>query len=271
MHSTMLAIPNGHIHILEADAPIVSVASEQLPIVFVHGMACSANTWESQLTHTAQFRRAIAIDLRGHGDSTPPADDNYSPAACAADLFAVLAALELEQIVLVGHSFGACVALAAAAAQPQTIAQLVLVDPPGDCTQLPPEVYQEQLAPYEQALATDNWRSAIEASFRQALAGGTPATHEYILARLAATPKAALLGTSRGLFGFQAVDAIDQYLSAPGTQIQAILAPSNHLPFSLHNLRPAITTITLPATGHWLMLDAPEAFATALHTCVGTV
>lgn len=271
MHSTTLAIPNGHIHILEADAPIPPVASERLPIVFVHGMACSADIWERQLTHTAESRRAIAIDLRGHGASTPPADDDYSPAACATDLFAVLAALELEQIVLVGHSFGACVALAAAAAKPQAIAQLVLVDPPVGCAQLPPEVYEEQLAPYEQALATDNWRSAIEASFRQALTGGTPTTHDHILARLAATPKAALLGTSRGLFGFQALDAIDQYLSSPGKQIQAILAPSNHMPFSLHNLRPAITTITLPATGHWLMLDAPEAFATALHSCLGDI
>ncbi|WP_431656331.1 alpha/beta fold hydrolase [Pantanalinema rosaneae] len=265
-----LAVPNGSIHLLTTDAPIPSKASPPLPIVFVHGMACSANIWETQMAYTAQTRSAIAIDLRGHGDSTPPADNDYSPAACATDLFAVLAALELEQIVLVGHSFGACVALAAAAAKPQAIAQLVLVDPPVDCTQLPPEVYEEQLAPYERALATDNWRSAIETSFRQALTGGTPATYESILDRLSATPKAALIGTSHGLFGFKALDALDRYLAAPGAKAHAILAPSNNMPFSLHILRPALTTTTLPATGHWLMLDAPEAFASALNAYLTT-
>lgn len=271
MHSMTLTVPNGSIHLLTTDAPINSTASPLLPIVFVHGMACSANIWETQLAYTAPTRSAIAIDLRGHGDSTPPADHDYAPESCAADLLAVLESLQLKRIVLVGHSFGACVALAAAATQPQAIAQLVLVDPPVDCSQLPPEVYKEQLAPYERALTTDDWRSAIETSFRQALTGGTPTTHEQILARLAATPKAALIGTSRGLFGFKALNALDRYLAATKTKAHAILAPSNHMPFSLHNLRPALTTVTLPDTGHWLMLDAPEAFATALDACLESI
>nr|WP_277878439.1 alpha/beta fold hydrolase [Coleofasciculus sp. FACHB-SPT36] len=80
-------------------------------------MACSADLWDEQLAYAARTRRAIAIDLRGHGASSPPEDDDYSPASCAADLLAVLEALGLEHIALVGHSFGACVALAAAAAK----------------------------------------------------------------------------------------------------------------------------------------------------------
>jgi len=182
-----------------------------------------------------------------------------------------LQALGLDQIALVGHSFGACVALAAAATKPNLIAQLVLADPPIDCTQLPPEVYQAQIAPMQAALATDDWRSTLENSFGNALTGGTSATQDQILARLAATPKDRLLGTSRGLFAFKAVEALDQYLASPGSRAHAILALSNNLPFSLHVLGPALTTITLPDTGHWLMLDAPEPFATALDTCLAVV
>ena len=266
MRSITIPTQNGSIHLLEADAPVTPIQSKLLPVVFVHGMACSADIWETQLAYMSQTRRAIAIDLRGHGASTPPADDDYSPASCAVDLLAILKALELDQIALIGHSFGSFVALAVAAAQPNAIAQLVLIDPPIDCTQLPPDF--SELAPYQAALATDNWRSAIETSFRNALKGGTPETHQQILARLAATPKAPLIGTSRGLFSFKALDALDQYLVSPGTSAHAILAPSNNWPFSLHVLRPTLTTITLPDTGHWLMLDAPEAFATALDTCL---
>lgn len=268
MHSITLAVQNGSIHILEADAPASIAKSKLLPVVFVHGMACSANIWDTQLAYAAQTRRAIAIDLRGHGDSTPPADGNYSPASCAADLFAVLEALKLEQIVLVGHSYGACVTLAAAAAKPNLIAQLVLVDPPIDCTQCPPEVYKSQIAPMQAALTTDGWRSVLQESFQNALEGGAAATYDQILARLAATPKDPLVGTSRELFTFKAVEALDQYLSSPGARAHAILAPLNNLPLSLHVLRPTLTTTTLPATGHWLMLDAPESFAIALDTCL---
>ncbi|MFB2936011.1 alpha/beta fold hydrolase [Aerosakkonemataceae cyanobacterium BLCC-F154] len=268
MHSKTIATHNGNIHILEVDAP---VESKQLPVVFVHGMACSADIWDAQLAYAARTRRAIAIDLRGHGTSTPPADDDYSPVACATDLLAVLKVLKLDQIVLVGHSYGACVVLAAAAAKPHAIAQLILVDPPIDCTQFPPEVYEAEIAPVQAALATEDWRSTLENSFRGALTGGTSATHDQILARLAATPKAALLGTSRGLFAFKAVEALDRYLATPGAQAHAILAPSNNFPFSLHVLRPTLTITTLPDTGHWLMLDAPELFAGAIETCLAVV
>ncbi|MBD1898338.1 alpha/beta hydrolase [Coleofasciculus sp. FACHB-129] len=271
MNLITLAAQNVSIHILEAAAPVTTMECKLLPVVFVHGMACSADLWDEQLAYAARTRRAIAIDLRGHGASSPPEDDDYSPASCAADLLAVLEALGLEHIALVGHSFGACVALAAAAAKPNAIAQLVLVDPPIDCTQCPPEVYEAQIAPMQAALATDGWRSVLEDSFRNALAGGTSATQDQILARLAATPKDRLLGTSRGLFAFKALEALDEYLASPGARAHAILAPSNNSPFSLHVLRPALTTITLPATGHWLMLDAPEPFATALDTCLAAV
>lgn len=270
MRSITIPIQNRSIHLLEVDAPVTPINSKLLPVVFVHGMACSADIWDAQLAHTGQTRRAIAIDLRGHGASTPPADDDYSVASCAADLLAVLEALELDQIALVSHSFGSCVALAVAAAQPNAIAQLVLVDPPVDCTQLPPDFYELQVAPYQAALTTDDWRSAIETTFRNALIGSTPETYQKILARLAATPKAPLIGTSEGLFSFKALDTLDQYLASPGTHPHLILAPSNNWPFSLHVLRPALTTITLPNTGHWLMLDAPEAFAKALETCLNS-
>ena len=265
MHSKTIATHNGNIHILEVDAPL---ESKLLPIVFVHGMACSADLWNAQLAYAARTRRAIAIDLRGHGASTPPADDDYSPESCAADIFTVLEALGLDRIALVGHSYGACVVLAAAAAKPNAIAQLILIDPPIDCSQLPSEAYEAQIAPVQAALATDDWRSTLENSFRGALTGGTLATQDEILARLAATPKAALLGTSRGLFAFKAVEALDRYLATPGARAHAILAPSNNFPFSLHVLRPALTTTTIPDTGHWLMLDAPEEFAGAIDTCL---
>jgi len=268
MRSTTLKGPIGTIHILEASPPISAAESDPLPVVFVHGMAVSASIWDAQLAHVALTRRAIALDVRGHGDSAPPEDGNYAPASCAADVFAVLDGLGLDRVAIVGHSFGACIALATAATAPHRIAQLILADAPGDFTKVPAEVYEARIVPYQRALETEDWRAAVETSFNEALTGSTAHTRARILACLVATPQDCLSGMSRGMFAFEAVDALDRYLAAPGTRAHAIIAPSNTFSFSLHILRPTLTTTTLPDTGHWLMLDAPEAFARELDICL---
>ena len=113
--------------------------------------------------------------------------------------------------------------------------------------------------PLPEGLETEDWRAAVETSFNEALTGSTAQTRDRVLAWLAATPQDCLSGMSRGMFAFEAVDALDRYLAAPGTRAHAIIATSNTFPFSLHILRPTLTTTTIPDTGHWLMLDAPEA------------
>ncbi len=140
MRSTILKGPIGNIHIQEASPPVTAGESEPLPVVFVHGMVLSASLWEAQLARIGSTRRTIALDVRGHGDSVPPEDGNYAPAACAADVFAVLDELGLDRVAIVGHSFGADIALAVAVIAPHRIAQLVLADPPGDFTKLSVEV-----------------------------------------------------------------------------------------------------------------------------------
>ena len=271
MRSTIIKGPIGNIHIKEASAPITARESEPVPVLFVHGMVLSASVWDTQLAPLAVTRRTIALDVRGHGDSAPPEDGNYAPACCAADVFAVLDELGIDRVAIVGNSFGACIALAAAAIAPHRIAQLILVDPPGDFTKLPVEVYETQLVPFQRALETEDWRAAVEAGFNDALTGGTATTRDRIVANLAATPRDRLLGMYHGMFAFEAVDALDRYLAAPGTRAHAIIAPSNAFPFSLHILRPTLTSTTIADTGHWLMLDAPEAFAGTLDICLEAV
>lgn len=78
--------------------------------------------------------RVIAIDARGHGDSTVPSDpDAYAWAEFALDVAAVGEALRTEQgapIALgIGHSFGGTALLGAASRHPDLFARLLLVDP----------------------------------------------------------------------------------------------------------------------------------------------
>lgn len=154
MGSLTLAGPVGKIHILE-HAPADDSTREALPTVLLHGMVGHVGFWDAALAAGANRTRTFAMDLRGHGDSAAPADADYALSACAEDVYAVLDALDLERVALVGHSFGTLVALAVAAGRPDRVARLVLVDPPGDFTQMPDVVRDEQLVPFLAALATD--------------------------------------------------------------------------------------------------------------------
>jgi len=76
------------------------------PVVFLHGLLMSSAAWQPQLLHLAEHGyRAIAYDRRGHGRSDDPGR-GYDYDTLAADLAAILDALDLAGVTLVGHSMG---------------------------------------------------------------------------------------------------------------------------------------------------------------------
>jgi pimeloyl-ACP methyl ester carboxylesterase len=97
------------------------------PLVFVHGIACHRGFWSSQMPHFAPGHRALAVDLRGHGDSDAP-EQRYTMRCFAEDLEWMCAQLGLIRPVVVGHSLGGLVALELAAAYPRRPAAIVLID-----------------------------------------------------------------------------------------------------------------------------------------------
>jgi len=78
------------------------------PIVFVHGVWMSGRYFHKQLPALGQKYHAIAIDLRGYGQSTH-AEDGHTMAVYAEDLRAFLRAKGLQDVVLAGWSMGCMV------------------------------------------------------------------------------------------------------------------------------------------------------------------
>jgi len=101
------------------------------PVVLLHGLASSAQTWNLVAPLLARTYRVYAIDERGHGQSDQP-DEGYNLPTFVDDLAQIITALApahpLENVILVGHSWGSHVALAFAAAYPNLTSQLVMVD-----------------------------------------------------------------------------------------------------------------------------------------------
>jgi pimeloyl-ACP methyl ester carboxylesterase len=96
------------------------------PLVFLHGFADSCRSFLSVIESLSHGRNAIAIDLRGHGDSDKP-EDGYSMADFTQDLLLFIDARGLDKVHLVGHSMGCFIALSFAALHPDRVARLVLI------------------------------------------------------------------------------------------------------------------------------------------------
>jgi pimeloyl-ACP methyl ester carboxylesterase len=97
------------------------------PVILLHGSGSTAGTWNRfAASLTAAGRRAIAIDLRGHGSSDRTG--RFPLAALRDDVLGVLERLSLRMVTLVGHSVGGYAALAAAQESPDRVGSLVLED-----------------------------------------------------------------------------------------------------------------------------------------------
>lgn len=108
-------------------------------VLFIHGFAAWAFTWRAQRrTLVEAGYRAIAVDQLGYGASDRPMAPVYSTHAQASAHLAVLDALGIGQALLVGHSFGARVALQLAITAPERVRSIVAICPEAFATERPP-------------------------------------------------------------------------------------------------------------------------------------
>ena len=109
------------------------------PLVLLHGFAGHARSWDHVAEPLAGRFRVLALDQRGHGDSDRAPDGDYTVKTMAGDLARFVDALCPDRFRLVGLSMGGRISIAYAAAHPERVERLVLVD-------IGPEVAPEGLA-----------------------------------------------------------------------------------------------------------------------------
>jgi pimeloyl-ACP methyl ester carboxylesterase len=96
-------------------------------LVFVHGFCCTHEDWRAQINYFERTHEVVACDLRAHG-ATPGKPHECTIENYGGDVAALVNNLELERVVLVGHSMGCRVVLQAARLIPDKVAGIVLVD-----------------------------------------------------------------------------------------------------------------------------------------------
>ncbi len=233
-------------------------------VVFLHGAGMDHTVWALQTRYFAHHGRSVlALDLPGHGRSqgTPPA----SIAGYADWLAALLTAACAAPAALVGHSMGALIALETAARAPEKVSALALL---GIAALMP--VHRDLLAAAEVGDP-----AAVE--LMTAWGYGKPAHlggHRV--------PGLWLLGGGRRLLGRSAsgvlandLRACDAYrggleaaarISAPALFVlgEADRMTPPKAAAALIAALPGARSIVIPAAGHMMMVEAPDATLAAL-------
>lgn len=113
-----------------AEVAYHDVGSGERTLVLIHGLGSSMPAWSKNLEALARDHRVVLIDLPGYGKSTK-ANYEYTMRFFAKAVRGVIRELDLQRVVLVGHSMGGQIAMTYALDYPDTIEGLVLTSPAG--------------------------------------------------------------------------------------------------------------------------------------------
>jgi pimeloyl-ACP methyl ester carboxylesterase len=103
-------------------------SSDRPALLFLHGGALTAHTWDLVSLALRRDFHCLALDLRGHGDSEWSPTLDYGPDAHARDIGGVIEQLGLRKPVLIGQSLGGLSAMIYAARAVEEPAGIAMVD-----------------------------------------------------------------------------------------------------------------------------------------------
>jgi len=233
------------------------------PVLFIPGWSMTHELWDRQVTAFSGERRCVIVDLRGHGWSSKPAS-GYSYDDHVADLVALVDALGLDELSIVGSSFGGSVGVMLANRLGGRARQVVTVGSP-------PRVIAAEDFPAgrpEQAARQllEDERRDREVTMRRVTADSVHAdVGEAMLAWLLGLalrmPTWAAIGTYAGVLASDVradVEALgvpllatqgrhDRFVSVEAAEWMAEHAPKGRLEL-------------LDGSGHFPFLEEPEAF-----------
>lgn len=235
----------------------------RLPVVFLHSAGGNSGHFAKQLSHLRKERRALAVDLPGHGKSPKPSDTTHDHGFAIPEIaIAVERALSepgsphaLDRFVLVGHSWGGAVALAMAGRAPGRVAGLLLLDPPADGHLMP----AAESGALMKALR-ENYDLELETYWSSLLHESTPEVRERLMFEIKAAPHDVVIGTMTSIFAFDPVPSLKRYRGIR----KSLYTRLNDNPSAYHRVVDDLPSERVHGTGHWLHLDKPEEVNAAI-------
>lgn len=249
-----------------------SEAGKGPAVVLLHGFPLNNTIWLEQQQRLSDHYRVITPDLRGHGRSPAP-EGVYEMDLMARDVLALLDTLEIQKTVLMGHSMGGYVTLAAWKLAPERFFALGLID-----SQAGVESDEGRQGRYKMAekVAAEGSKALADAMtpklFAPDLQTGAPII-DQVRQMILKTQLAGIVGSLKGM----AVRP-DSGPLLPNINVPVLLVTGDKdqviPPDKAKAMAATIPTMTLTAianAGHMPMLEAPEKTTTAIRSFLNGV
>jgi sigma-B regulation protein RsbQ len=224
-------------------------------VILIHGWACDANYWNMQLDALKARYTVVAVNLAGHGGSGANRSD-WSIANYAADVAAVAKQIPNAHIVLVGHSMGATVALAAAALIGPRVTGIVVVDalrsvglPP-----LPGKEIDKHLARFRADFVGETRKLVLGSLFPR---GANPVLVQKVAYDMSLEPPAVAIPSLQALLSVDLAPLVAA-IHVPVFAINSDLAPTDAA--RIRKSLPDFTLDVMEHTGDFPMLEDPTRF-----------
>jgi len=223
-------------------------------LVFVHGWSCDGSYWSNQVPAFARSHRVVAVDLGGHGQSGTNRAD-WTMQTFGSDVAAVVKTLELDPVILIGHSMGGAVIIEAARRLPDRVRALVAVDTLHDVEEV---ITEEQISAHTAPMRED-FKAGAENMVRNMLfdTNAAPALVDQVATDMASAHPEIALSAMENLFRYDAATALET-VKAPVRCIDCPLYPVNVEAGSRHATSYRVSIIE--GVGHFPMLEDTGAF-----------
>jgi pimeloyl-ACP methyl ester carboxylesterase len=224
-------------------------------LLLTHGYSSTSAMWQGQIEALSKHHTLVLWDMRGHGQSDYPCDPSaYSEALTVADMAALLDAIGAERAIVGGLSLGGYMSLAFYRAHPERVSALLIVDTgPGFKKDDAREAWNRRA--HDTADRFDREGLAVLKSLSRERAG---ASHR---------DASGLALAARGMLAQRDARVIESLpnikvpsLVVVGADDTPFLAASDYMAAKI----PGATKRVIPAAGHAVNIDAPQAFIAAV-------
>ncbi|MHA1688711.1 MAG: alpha/beta fold hydrolase [Promethearchaeota archaeon] len=235
-----------------------SMESPKRAIIFVHGSGGSSTTWKYQLEGLNLNLNLIALDLPSHANSDP--FEELSLELYVDVVKKLIEKLELEEVILLGHSLGGAIIQSFYFRYPNDVKGLILVGTGG----------RLRVSPMILDALANNYQKFLEELPSGAFYRKTP--HDIIQEYIAETSR---IPSSVTLVDFQICDAFDTLDKTETIYVPCLiicgkqdrLTPVNYSQY-FHKKIKTSELVIINEAGHMVMLEKPKEFNTAVESFI---
>ena len=234
--------------------------SAEPALLFIHCWSCDSNYWRAQVPQFSRKYTVITVDLAGHG-GTDGNRSEWSIAKFGQDVATAAAAIPNQQIILVGHSMGGPVAIEAARLLEDRVIGIIGVDTFNTIGMPGPSKAQIDalIRPFEADFIGHTRSLVTEHLFRP---GGNRELANKIAYDMSLSPPRVAIPSLRALFEYDFTEPLKE-IKVPIMAIDSDLGePVNEA--RIRKVLPKFRAVIVPDTGHFFMMEDPQAFNAAL-------